>query len=150
MKKNETPLSPAVFTAFRLKPGDELLKGIREAVAPLNVSAAYIAGSVGSLSSASIRFAGRSNPELLRGTFEVVALGGTIDAGGEHLHICISDENGDVIGGHLSEGSIVRTTMEIVIGLLPALSFSREYCPLSTYDELKITAAGKGEEKYEE
>ncbi|MDY3868890.1 MAG: DUF296 domain-containing protein [Pyramidobacter sp.] len=143
-------LSSASFTALRLKPGDELLTGLRAALAPFHERAAFVAASVGSLSLAAVRFAGKSQTALLHGTFEVLSLSGTIDAGGEHLHICISDENGMVMGGHLMEGSVVRTTMELVVGFLPGFVFEREHCPLSTYDELKISLADKGEKNDEE
>lgn len=44
---------------------------------------------------------------------------GTLPPDGAHLHIAIADNRGAVIGGHLCAGSLVRTTAELVIGLLP-------------------------------
>jgi len=44
-----------------------------------------------------------------------------------------------VIGGHLCAGSLVRTTAEPVIGLLPEWRFSRELDPATGYPELRIT-----------
>ena len=41
------------------------------------------------------------------------------------LHIAVADSRGVVIGGHLCAGSLVRTTAELVIGLLPEWQFSR-------------------------
>lgn len=130
--------SQAVYTVVRLKPGTELIGGIREAICAFKPRAAFIAASVGSLSTAALRFAGRSDTTLLTGTFETVSLSGTIDSETEHLHLSIADDGGRMTGGHLMRGSVVRTTMELVIGILPELVFVREYCPLSAYDELKI------------
>ena len=100
--------------------------------------AGYIAGAVGSLSQAGLRFAGESSNSLITGCFEVVALIGTLDAKGAHLHMAVSDPEGRVTGGHVMEGCIVRTTLELVLGELEDLEFAREYCPVSTYRELAV------------
>ena len=72
------------------------------------------------------------------GCFEIVSLIGTLDAAGEHLHMAVSDPEGRVKGGHVLEGCIVRTTLELVVGELTDVTFCRKYCPLSTYEELVI------------
>ena len=70
---------------------------------------------------------------------EIVSLIGTLDAEGEHLHLAVSDENGHMSGGHMMPGCTVRTTLELVIGELENVQFTREHCPLSGYEELVIT-----------
>ena len=55
------------------------------------------------------------------------------------ISIAISGSSGAVIGGHLGAGSLVRTTVELVIGLLPDWRFSRELDPATGYPELRIT-----------
>jgi predicted DNA-binding protein with PD1-like motif len=57
---------------------------------------------------------------------------------GSHLHLAISDSTGRTIGGHLVDGNLVYTTMEIVIGVLEDLDFRRELDPASTYNELVV------------
>ncbi len=52
----------------------------------------------------------------LYGKFEIVSLTGTLAESGSHLHAAISDNIGNIIGGHLKKGSIIYTTAEIVIG----------------------------------
>jgi len=126
------------FLAFRLAPGEELLGALRRIVAAYGIRAGYVAGVVGSLSRACLRFAGRRDGTALDGCFEVVSLVGTLDAEGEHLHMTISNQEGTTTGGHVLEGCVVRTTMELVLGDLSELEFSREYCPLSTYEELAV------------
>jgi len=59
---------------------------------------------------------------------------------GVHLHIAIADSSGAVIGGHLGAGSLVRTTAELVIGLLPEWQFSRRLDLATGYAERQIKA----------
>ena len=58
---------------------------------------------------------------------------------GAHLHITVANSNDAVIGGHLCCGSLVRTTAELVIGLLPEWRFRRELDPGTGYAELRIS-----------
>lgn len=130
--------SGARFYALRLHPGDELLAGLRAFIQHHALQAAWIAGCTGSLTDVALRFAARDETTLLSGTFEVISLGGTLELAGEHLHLSVADENGAMLGGHVMPGCTVRTTLELVIGELTTLAFSRQPCPLSGYDELVI------------
>jgi len=74
------------------------------------------------------------------GHFEIVSLVGTIDPDGQHhLHISISDAEGDVFGGHVFAEHIIYTTAEIVIGSNDNEHYSRQDCPLSGWPELVVT-----------
>lgn len=101
--------------------------------------AAWIAGCTGSLTDVALRYAGQEGTTLLNGTFEVISLNGTLEQSGEHLHLCVSDPHGTMLGGHMMPGCTVRTTLELVIGSLEELAFSRQPCALSGYDELHIS-----------
>lgn len=138
MNETKIGVSQGRFLAFRLVPGEELLGALRRIVRNYGIRAGYVAGVVGSLSRVCLRFAGKPDGTETNGCFEVVSLVGTLDAAGEHLHMAVSDPGGAVTGGHVLEGCIVRTTMELVLGDLPGLEFRRGYCPLSTYDELEV------------
>jgi len=145
MTQSTTPFSSARFLAIRLLPGDDVLPTLRKWVKEYHLQAAFIAGCVGSLTDVALRFAGKSYAgikgiELLTGKFEVVSLIGTLDAQGEHLHLAVSDENGVTLGGHMMDGCTVRTTLELIIGELEQVTFHRETCALSTYEELVVTA----------
>nr|WP_318383972.1 PPC domain-containing DNA-binding protein [uncultured Enterobacter sp.] len=133
-----SPASGARFYALRLAPGLELLSALRTFIANNRLHAAWIAGCTGSLTDVALRYAGREESTLLHGKFEVLSLGGTLELTGEHLHLSISDENGAVLGGHVMPGCTVRTTLELVIGELTELTFSRQPCPQSGYDELVV------------
>lgn len=133
-----SPQSDARFYALRLAPGQEVLSQLRLFITHHKLHAAWIAGCTGSLTDVALRYAGREETTLLSGKFEVLSLSGTLELAGEHLHLSIADENGAVLGGHVMPGCTVRTTLELVIGELTALSFSREPCPLSGYEELVV------------
>lgn len=139
MTPTHLPLSTARFLALRLLPGEDLIAGLRAHIAQHGIQAAWIAGAVGSLTHANLRYAAQPDGTLLEGAFEVIALGGTLDPESEHLHLSISDEQGLMRGGHVLPGCRVRTTLELVIGELQEYLFTRAPCPQSGYEELLIT-----------
>ena len=55
-----------------------------------------------------------------------------------HLHLSISDAECRVVGGHLLQGCIVRTTAEIVLAELEGAAFERPHDPLTGFAELSI------------
>lgn len=71
--------------------------------------------------------------------FEIVSLVGTLSQDGVHLHISLSNKNGDTIGGHLKGGCSIYTTAEIVIGELNNTKFSREFDKQTEFKELVIS-----------
>jgi predicted DNA-binding protein with PD1-like motif len=82
--------------------------------------------------------AGRPETTRFEGDFEIVSFVGTLAEDGPHLHLAVSDSTGRMIGGHAQEGSVVRTTAEIVIGELEDFVFSRPVDPITGWDELAI------------
>jgi predicted DNA-binding protein with PD1-like motif len=55
-----------------------------------------------------------------------------------HLTIAIADNTGAVLGGHLCAGSLMCTSAEFVVGLLPAWSFCWQLDSSTRYKELSI------------
>ncbi len=137
----EHSISPdgARFYALRLLPGQEVFAGLHAFIKKNHIHAGWIAGCTGSLTDVALRYAGREETTRLTGTFEVISLNGTLELTGEHLHLAVSDPHGAMLGGHMMPGCTVRTTLELVIGELKSLSFSRQPCPVSGYDELVVT-----------
>lgn len=133
-------VSSSQFYSLRLQPGAELIEQLRQFIQVNHIKAGWIASVVGSLSSVSLRYAGCERTNLIEGKFEVIALGGTLDSQFEHIHMSVADETGRVIAGHVMSGNIVRTTLELIIGELCDVEFSRQHCVLSGYDELVITS----------
>jgi len=66
---------------------------------------------------------------------------GTLSQDGSHLHITLSDEEGNCIGGHVKEGCLVYVTAEIVIVELDGVNFSREFDKETGFKELVISKA---------
>ncbi|WOI99295.1 PPC domain-containing DNA-binding protein [Citrobacter koseri] len=133
------PSSAARFYALRLLPGQEVFSQLHAFVQQHQLHAAWIAGCTGSLTDVALRFAGQEETTLLTGTYEVISLNGTLELTGEHLHLSVSDPKGAMLGGHMMAGCTVRTTLELVIGELNALAFSRQPCAVSGYEELVIS-----------
>lgn len=125
--------------ALRLLPGQDLKRAIDAFAQAQHLQAGFIVTCVGSLRQAIIRPANQSDALSRVEMFEIVSLVGTLSPDGSHLHISISDNLGNTIGGHLLEGNIIHTTAEIVIGEAHNLKFSRETDPVTTYKELKIS-----------
>jgi predicted DNA-binding protein with PD1-like motif len=124
--------------AFRLRPGDDLKKGIEKVVLDNKIEAGWVATCVGSLTGYTIRFANQPNPDSALGHFEIVSLTGTVSINGSHLHISISDSTGNTVGGHLSEGCKIYTTAEIVILATDKYQFSREKDGSTAWEELQV------------
>jgi predicted DNA-binding protein with PD1-like motif len=71
--------------------------------------------------------------------YEIVSLVGTLSClDGHHLHISLSDKEGNVIGGHVFGELNVFTTAEVTIGECLDMNFKREMDPQTGFDELVI------------
>ena len=123
---------------IRLKPTEDLLGSLESFARSKDIEAGCILTCVGSLTTAVLRLANQGHVDTYTGHFEIVSLVGTLSVHGSHLHISISDEQGKTIGGHLWEGCKIYTTAEIVIADFDHLSYKREACELSGYDELVV------------
>jgi uncharacterized protein len=131
---------------FRLRPGDDLLESIHSYASAHHLHAAVVLTAVGSLTHASIRYANQPDAAQSSGHFEIVSLVGTVEEGGEHLHLSLAAENGMMIGGHLMPGCKIYTTGEIALGELQGARFTREVDKEgSGWEELKIYPAAAAE-----
>lgn len=131
---------------LRLHPGDDLREALTALPDQLNVDAAFILSGIGSLRPAVLRFAGAKEGTTITGDTEIISLAGTLARrahGGPHVHMCVSDGDGRVWGGHLLAGSRVRTTAEIVIGIAPEWVLSREVDVATGFRELVVRQIGK-------
>lgn len=126
-----------MYHCFRLKKGADLKKEIEKYVVNNKISGVIIC-SVGSLSNLKIRLADGNSILEKSGGFEIVGVTGTLSEDGVHIHISVSDELGNTIGGHLKEGCIVNTTSEVVLKIFDNIKFKREYDEKTGYDELVI------------
>jgi len=125
-------------TALRLHPQQDLKAELETFLKTQEIEAACIVTCVGSLTQAVLRFASQPEGTLLEGKFEIVSLVGVMSIHGSHYHMAIADPTGHTLGGHVMPGCLIYTTAEIIIGILPHLSFRRELDPNTTYRELAI------------
>ena len=142
----ETTMTPErsdmEMRALRLTPGQDLRRALECAVYAEGCSAAFVLSGIGSLERAHLRRAGADDAEALHGPLEVLTLAGSIAANGSHLHASLADARGVVQGGHLAYGCLVRTTAEVLLGLLPGLSFRREPDLRTGFAELVVGPEG--------
>ncbi len=124
--------------AIRLHPGQDLRVALRDVCAEMNIEAACVVTCVGSLTRAPLRFAEATEATAIDGPLEIISLVGTLSRHGCHLHLSVADTQGVVTGGHLKDGAIVRTTAEIILGLIPDVRFARAYDDATGYEELDI------------
>ena len=129
---------------WRLKPGDDLRLALEAWIGKQGESAGCVLIGMGSLSVAELRVAGQQESTTIRGNLEILSLTGTPSANDAHLHIAVADSTGAVIGSHLCAGSQVRTTAELVLGLLPGWEFQRDLDPATGYAELRVSPWAQG------
>lgn len=123
---------------IRLQPGQDLKTTLEAWIEQEGAGSGWVVSGIGSLSGAQMRWAGCAEPTALHGDLEIVTLQGSLCRDGAHLHATVADAQGSVLGGHLCEGSIVRTTAEVLIAHLPQWHLERVPDPKTGYRELDI------------
>lgn len=123
---------------IRLKPDQDLKISIMKWAEELDLHAATVISCTGSLKSAKLRLANATNHIDISGPFEICSLTGTFSIHGGHFHIALADSAGNMIGGHLLDGSLIHTTAEISIIENSDLDFLRTLDPQTGYKELSI------------
>jgi hypothetical protein len=123
---------------IRLPSATDLKRALEESLASQNTDSAFVIAGIGSLVEATLRYADESLVSTLSGPLEIVSISGSLSPAGAHLHVSVSDARGQVYGGHLGYGSIVRTTAEVLLALLPNGSLTREHDARTGYKELVV------------
>ena len=133
------------FCAFRLKPRSDLYESIIKEATRDGPASHCILTCVGSLKKCKVRLAGATatdqKTKIIDGPLEIVSLVGTIAGQKAHIHISVSDKDGNVFGGHLMPESIIETTAEIVLADLKRSSgiiLSREFDQETGFSELCV------------
>ena len=111
----------------RLHKGDLLKESIKDICIKNNIKAGVVVSSVGSLDKAVIRNAGATIVKEFNEPLEIISLNGTVSRDRIHLHISVANKNYETFGGHLMDGSIVNTTVELVILELDSYEFQKDY-----------------------
>ncbi|RZL90921.1 MAG: DNA-binding protein [Variovorax sp.] len=127
---------------LRLLPGDDL-RATLETLARRDFPAgAFLVCGIGSLGDVRLRLAGADRATRYAGDHEILTLSGSITPQGAHLHMSVASATGEVRGGHLVAGNIVRTTAELLLVGLPGWRLSRAHDDATGYPELTTRAAG--------
>lgn len=124
--------------AIRLTYGMDLKEEIEKYTIENNISAGCILSAVGCLNKLVLRTAGAKSIEEIEDDFEIVSATGTISPDGCHIHISVSDDKLRTYGGHLKNGCIVNTTVELILLELEEYNFTREMDKETGYKELVI------------
>ena len=129
----------------RLNPGEDLRRALEDIVrAQVKPCGAFVITGIGSLVDGKLRFADEANETLVCGPLEIVNIAGSITPDGAHLHMTVSNKDGQVTGGHVGYGNLVRTTVEALLVLLPAWALTREFDPATGFKELVIRVSDAG------
>ncbi len=121
---------------LRLTPGSDLREALQQHAASQGWQAVFVLAGIGSLRPVALRLAGAEAATVWDEDAELLTLSGTLGAGGLHLHASVALADGRVIGGHVSPGCRVRTTVELLLAVLPAHRFDREVDAATGYAEL--------------
>lgn len=126
----------------RLKPGTDVLAGLQAACEQAGIKNGAIVSCLGSLAKVSIcnpteqpeskAGYGYGTPQILHGPWELLGASGVVchDLDGStnlHVHINLSDPEGNAYGGHLAPGTTVLITVDAVIAEVKGVEMERIY-----------------------
>jgi hypothetical protein len=120
---------PCRLTMVRLDPGEDLLAGIRTAVAQSGMTNGVIVTGAGSLSSYRVHVVETTNlpPGDVffsgEGPFDILTLNGLVIDGRVHAHITFAN-NEQALGGHVEEGCRVLTFAVVGLAETPDVDFA--------------------------
>ncbi|MEI7667583.1 MAG: PPC domain-containing DNA-binding protein [Erysipelotrichaceae bacterium] len=128
-----------MFKLFRLLPNTDLKQGILTFCTNHDFQVACIISAVGSLKQITVRIADGKTIYTETKDMEVLSLSGTIVHNQIHAHISAIDHTMHIVGGHLMDGCVIHTTMELcILDLTDQVSAERVYDSNTGYDELSI------------
>ena len=126
------------FYFLKLSPGEDVRQTLFSFCKFNSIAAGSILSSVGSLKKVKLRKANSDSFYDVESPHEILTLSGLVSIDGVHVHVSVADKEARVFGGHLSEGNIVFTTVELVIASFPSIQFAREFDPATGFKELSI------------
>ena len=129
---------------LRLEPGSDLRASLEAVASVAGPTSAFVIAGIGSLVNAKLRLAGAESETLVHGDVELLSLSGTITPDGAHLHMAVANSSGQVVGGHVCYGNIVRTTAEVLLMELGEWRLGREQDTQTGFKELVVRSAVGG------
>ncbi|WP_284279405.1 PPC domain-containing DNA-binding protein [Limnobacter litoralis] len=122
---------------LRLPPDADLRRALEEA-AKSSGGSAFVVSGIGSLQGATLRLADANSDTQFSGPFELLSLSGSVSPDGAHLHMAVANAQGEVLGGHVCYGNIIRTTAEVLLINLPDWALDREVDEATGFKELVV------------
>lgn len=154
MSISNHPSGVLIAHPVRFGPGTDIVPAMEafaaQAMEKSGSSSAFVLSAVGSLDRVQLRLANVGKPDgntqndikEWEQRLEIVSLVGTFSSSGKHLHMSVSDGQGNAFGGHLLSGKIF-TTLELVVGTIQGVEFSREIDPATGFNELVVQSGTK-------
>ncbi len=127
-----------MYHAFRLTENQDLKGELMQYAREHHLSSAVILSAVGCIKHLHIRLAEAIDEIDIDGNYEIVSITGTLNQDDCHIHISVSDNKGQTIGGHLKNGTLIHTTSEIVLLSMDEFTFKREFDHHTGYNELVV------------
>jgi predicted DNA-binding protein with PD1-like motif len=135
----------SLILPLRLVPGDDLRRSLEEAVRDVALAGAFVVSGIGSLRVAVLRYAGSQQSTRIEADLELLSHAGSVCGDGTHLHAVVADAHGRVLGGHLCPGSLVRTTAELLLAVMPATRpLKRRHDERTGFSELVLGEGANG------
>ncbi|MDB5850611.1 MAG: DNA-binding protein [Rhodoferax sp.] len=128
---------------LRLVPGNDLRLSLEALARQAFPDGAFVLSGIGSLGDAQLRLAGAEQATRFAGEHEILTLCGSITPQGAHLHMAVASATGEVRGGHLVAGNLVRTTDEELLVEAQGWRLSRVPDAGTGYLELAARRAGE-------
>ena len=150
----------------RVHPESDILLEIKRIAKECDVRCGVIISLVGSLKNATIRsifdpesqhlvYNNKTGEKVeqvkvydvvkIDGPLEIVTATGTIsEDSGAHVHVVLSKSGTDLYAGHLMEGSLVYTTVEMFLLLMPNVSSKRIFDRETGHKELVLEMRHQG------
>ncbi len=121
---------------IRFDPGERFLESLRQIIATEEIKTAIVLSGIGTFSTCRFhQCVAGFPPNLLtrhqeyfelNGSFELASIQGIIAAGEPHLHMTIG-EGDKVMAGHVEDGCVVLTLLELVLLRADSLPVRRVY-----------------------
>jgi predicted DNA-binding protein with PD1-like motif len=119
-------------------PDDRFLESITEVAEKAGIHTGIVMTGIGGLKK--VCYTEGATLKVLEGVFQIVNFNGIISSYKPHLHITMLDDHGTFLGGHLNDGCIVNSVVELSILKLPDLKLVSDYrdgSPLKLLDYVK-------------
>ena len=101
-----------------------------------DLSTSFLISAVGDLSKVSLKCPLNDKPVIFEKKLEIISLSGYLRSKESHIHISVSDQNCNLLGGHLLSGTIVFKSLDVLIGVLP--NVDKILIAPSTHNAVKV------------